>query len=134
MTPRFEEAMDDDFNTAKALGNLFEVVRILNGFLKETVGHGKMEACSILREFRRSLRSIGSILGLFLDPPEQVLKTAGDSEALDREEIEKMIAMRIEARTMKDWAEADRIREELAEKGVILKDRPDGTTDWEMKR
>jgi cysteinyl-tRNA synthetase len=134
MTPRFEEAMDDDFNTAKALGNLFEVVRILNGFLKETVGHGKMEACSILREFRRSLRTIGSILGLFLDPPEQVLKTAGDSETLDRKEIEKMIAMRIEARTMKDWTEADRIREELAEKGVILKDRPDGTTDWEMKR
>lgn len=134
MVPRFEEAMDDDFNTAKALGNLFEVVRTLNGLLQTTERGAASEVPAVLEEFGKNLRAIGSVLGLFLDAPEQVLKGLSEAAELDPGEVEEKIALRIKARKDKDWAEADRIREELAEKGVLLKDRPDGTTDWEWAR
>ncbi|MEK6777892.1 MAG: cysteine--tRNA ligase [bacterium] len=134
MVPRFEEVMDDDFNTARALGGLFEVVRALNGFLKNIGLNMNQEIGSVLKGFRENIRVIGSVLGLFQGRPEEVLKGAGGMETLDLEEVQAMIFRRTEARKQKDWAEADRIRKELAEKGVLLKDLPDGTLDWEWDR
>jgi cysteinyl-tRNA synthetase len=134
MFPRFEEAMDDDFNTARALGSLFEVVRSLNGFLKKTGGQRNAESSAMLLKFQQNMQTIGSVVGLFQDPPAQVLRGGGESSALSPEEIEEKISLRLEARKNKDWSEADRIRDELAGKGVLLKDRPDGTTDWEWNR
>jgi cysteinyl-tRNA synthetase len=123
--------MDDDFNTARALGGLFEVVRSLNGFLNGVSQKMDQKAHLIMKSFQENIRVIGSVLGLFQGTPGQVLKGAGDQSALDLEEIQAKIAQRIEARKRKDWAEADRIRKELADKGVLLKDLPDGTLDWE---
>ncbi len=131
MLPRFEEAMDDDFNTAKALGNLFEVVRVLNGALQEHFPEHKAALLPILHRFREEVEQISRVLGLFRESPEAVLK--GEADGSSRE-IEGMIAGRLAARKNKDWAEADRIRNELAARGVLLKDRPDGTTDWEWER
>ncbi len=133
MISRFEEAMDDDFNTAKVLGNIFEIVRTLNSFLQEARQRDR-ETLSALKKFQENLRVIGSVLGLFLESPDQVLKGDGGKERLSREEIQEKIKIRIQVRESKEWAEADRIRDELAEKGVILKDLPDGTTDWEWNQ
>lgn len=131
MLPRFEEAMDDDFNTARALGNLFEVVRMLNGAIRDLVPEHTAALLPVLRRFRERMERISRVLGLFRESPEAVLK--GEADEASRE-IEEMIAGRLAARKNKDWAEADRIREELAARGVRLKDRPDGTTDWEWER
>jgi len=131
MLARFEEAMDDDFNTAKALGNLFEVVRILNGAVQDLPAGEAAALIPLLRRFRENIDRIGTVLGLFRESPPSVLK--GEADASSRE-IETMIEARLAARKRKDWAEADRLRDELAARGVRLKDRPDGTTDWEWDR
>jgi len=134
MIPRFEEAMDDDFNTARAIGSIFEAVRTLNGFLNDIGLDRDQAVVSILKSFQDHIKVIGSVLGLFQERPEQVLKGTEDRPAQDLEEIRKKIALRSEARKRKDWAEADRIRKELADQGVILKDLPDGSMDWEWNR
>jgi cysteinyl-tRNA synthetase len=134
MIPRFEEAMNDDFNSARALGGLFEIVRTLNGFLKDNKGAPGPKARRLLRQFQENLASMGTVLALFLEPPDRVLKGPVPGETLSPEVIEEKISRRIEARQSKDWAAADKIRDELAGQGVILKDHPDGTTDWERNR
>ena len=67
----------------------------------------------------------GKLLGLFSMTPEQWFKGDGASD-----DVQAKIDARIEAKKAKDWATADRIRKELIEQGIILEDRPDGTTDW----
>ncbi|NOY52733.1 MAG: cysteine--tRNA ligase [Deltaproteobacteria bacterium] len=131
MFPRFEEAMDDDFNTAKALGNLFEVVRVLNGAVQDLTSLQGTALMPLLRNFRENMEKIGAVLGLFREAPESVLKGNADESS---HRIETMIEERLAARKNRDWAAADRIRDELAARGVRLKDRPDGTTDWEWER
>lgn len=114
----FEEAMDDDFNTAGALGVLFELARKGNIYLQE--GHpynrGLLEQ---LVEFYSQTNDLLEILEL---------RQPG---SLD-EELRRMIERREEARERKEWAEADRIRDELQGRGVILEDTPHGTR-WKME-
>ncbi len=131
MIPDFESAMDDDFNSARALGNLFESVRLLNSFLQVPEEERREEAAPVLTLFRENLAKIAAVLGLFNQQPADVLQGKGD---LDAPSIEARIVQRNEARARKDWAEADRIRNELEEEGILLKDRPGGGTDWEKAR
>ncbi len=131
MLSQFEVAMDDDFNTARALGHIFETVRLLNGFLQDRSAAPSPEVLRVLTSFRENLRKIGAVLGLFQEAPEAVLKGSAEQGSA---EIEAEIARRLAARKRKDWAEADRIRDALAARGVLVKDRPDGTTDWEWDR
>jgi len=131
MIPDFESAMDDDFNSARALGNLFESVRLLNSFLQVPEEERREEAAPVLTLFRENLAKIAAVLGLFKQRPADVLQGKGD---LDAPSIEARIAQRNEARARKDWAEADRIRDELEKEGILLKDRPGGGTDWEKNR
>jgi cysteinyl-tRNA synthetase len=72
---------------------------------------------------------LGGVLGILSLDPEDWFR-AGDSGGLSDAEIEALIAARNEARKSKNWAESDRIRKELAEKGVVLEDKPGGTTNW----
>jgi cysteinyl-tRNA synthetase len=72
---------------------------------------------------------LAAVLGILRLPPEQWFR-AGAAGGLSDAEIEKRIAARLEARKAKNWAESDRIRKELAAAGVILEDKPDGTTTW----
>ena len=113
---RFEQAMNDDFNTPVALAVLFELVRELN----------KAEDKTILAA---TLKRLAAILGLLQDDPESFLK-GGAGEGLAEADIEQLIEARKTAKANKDWAQADSIRDQLKAQGIVLEDRPDGTTDW----
>ncbi|MAR72311.1 MULTISPECIES: cysteine--tRNA ligase [unclassified Halomonas] len=115
---RFSAAMDDDFNTPEALSVLFELVRELNRARKE----GSDDVPALALELKR----LGSILGLLTQEPAAFLK--GGSVALSEDEINARIAARAEAKKARQFAEADRIRDELAALGIVLKDSREGTT------
>jgi cysteinyl-tRNA synthetase len=109
---RFEQAMNDDFNTPVALAVLFDVARELN--------KTKSPVLAI------TLRSLASVLGLLQDDSETFLKGTNDGDA----EIEAQIQARIDAKKAKNWLLADQIRDELKAKNIILEDSPDGSTRW----
>ena len=123
---RFHKAMEDDFNTPEALGVVFELVRALN---KARAGSSKVEADNALA-LAALVKELGAVLGILQDNPESFLKSGGD---VDVAWIEEMIEKRKAAKRAKDFAEADRVREELASKGVQLKDTREGTT-WQIER
>jgi cysteinyl-tRNA synthetase len=119
---RFEQAMDDDFNTPVALSVLFDLTRELNTAKKEN----KLEKVG---ELSSSLKFLGGLLGILQDDPDTFLKAGGDA-VLGEDEIEQQIQARLDAKKAKDWSLADNIRNDLKEQGVILEDSPDGTTTW----
>ena len=126
---RFQSAMDDDFNTPEALAVLFEAARELNRLRQQS----DAAAAAVMAA---SLREMGDALGLLQSDPETWLQGGGAGEAasegLSSEEIENLIEQRNAARAGKDWAESDRIRDLLAEQGIVLEDGPEGTT-WRRK-
>ena len=129
---RFEEAMDDDFNAAMAIGHVFELVREINKFLdsKPSVDTSKL----LLEKAKATLNSAGSILNLFGRTPGQwnIDLLASKGIPLTSTDIEQKIEDRRSARQDKDWALADTIRKELEEKGILLEDKKSGTT-WKVK-
>lgn len=119
----FHAAMDDDFNTAAAVGVLFEVVKAINSGLKE---HPSLPV-AFFDAAEAELAKIDGILGVI--GPEELPKeeeSAGE-EALGDAEIERLIEERCAARKAKDFARSDEIRAMLAERGVVLEDTPQGT-------
>jgi cysteinyl-tRNA synthetase len=111
----FLEAMDDDFNTAGALGYLFELVRAINQARDAGVGAGPLgEAAGVLRE-------LAGVLGLRLERAEE---QGGKAAPF----VDLLIEVRAELRRQKLWAVADQVRKRLAELGVILEDSKEGTT------
>ena len=127
---RFVEAMDDDCNTARALGVIFDGIRELNRALDV----GQTTDVPIVRQ---ELATFGSVLGIMNEVPSQFLeaqKQRGLAQTqLTPEVIEQLIAERAAARKAKDFKRGDAIRDQLAEQGVTLKDSPTGTT-WTMAR
>jgi len=126
---RFTEAMDDDFNTARAIGCLFDTIRLINA----TLSGKKVEVSpAVLEQTEKTLREIGAVLGLFIEEPDHYLRLDREREAVKRglaiAEIEALIAERRSAREAKEWQRADEIRKGLAVRGVILKDTPTATT------
>jgi cysteinyl-tRNA synthetase len=134
-TVRFSEAMDDDFNTAQALGALFEIVRASNRFLAETKDHGPV-AIALLARVRHLFKETGGVLGLFVSRPAEWLAGIKSAKAgqidITPDEIEKLIVERTEARKAKNFKRGDEIRDLLLEKGIQLLDSPQGTT-WDVK-
>ena len=119
----FHAAMDDDFNTAAAVGVLFEVVKAINSGLKE---HPSLPA-AFFDAAEAELAKIDGILGVI--GPEELPKeeeSAGE-ESLGDAEVERLIEERCAARKAKDFARSDEIRAMLAERGVVLEDTPQGT-------
>ena len=126
---RFTEAMDDDFNTARAIGCLFDTIRLINTALS---GKKVEVSAAVLEQTEKTLREIGAVLGLFIEEPDHYLRLDREREAVKRgmaiAEIEALIAERRSAREAKEWQRADEIRKDLAVRGVILKDTPTATT------
>ena len=128
-TRRFTEAMNDDFNTPEALAAMQTLARELN--VARTAGDGTLAAA-----LAAELRALGGILGILTQPPETWLSTHSDLTATselagDRPEpaaIDALVAARTAARQARNWAESDRIRDELAGHGVVLEDSAVGTS------
>jgi cysteinyl-tRNA synthetase len=133
--PRFVEAMDDDFNTALALGVLFETVRATNRFLAETKEFTPL-SLSLVARVRHLFDEAGSVLGLFTSKPATWLDGSNSLRAgqidITPEEIECLIADRAEARRAKNFKRGDEIRDLLLEKGIQLLDSSQGTS-WKVK-
>jgi cysteinyl-tRNA synthetase len=130
---RFLEAMDDDFNTGGAIGVLYELLRLLNGFADRAELDAKGKSDESLRVALRSgvatLRELSGILGVFPGP---IAENQSLDDALTGKLVELFIDLRKQARSQKNFAMADEIRNRLGELGVILEDRPDGTT-WRIE-
>jgi cysteinyl-tRNA synthetase len=144
-TERFKEVMDDDFNTPEAIAVLQRMTREIN-LAKDTGKERKAAALSA------ELRSLAEVLGIITLEPEQwfrlakkdstlitpetgALETTGgtadvSTTGLDDAEVERLVAARIAARKAKDFAESDRIRDQLAAAGVIVEDKPGGKSTW----
>ncbi|GAB6140408.1 cysteine--tRNA ligase [Methylosoma difficile] len=114
---RFEQAMDDDFNTPVALSVLFDLARELNTAKQAN----ETEKCAGLAA---TLRKLGGLLGILQTDADSFLQ--GDAD----EAISQQIQARIDAKKAKNWALADQIRDELKAQGIILEDAPNGTTTW----
>jgi len=117
---RFHTAMDDDFNTPEALAVMFDLVKELNICRKESSDRVKKLAVT--------LNTLGDVLGLLQGDAEEYFKQGGQSDGLSDDAIEALIVARTDARKAKDWAESDRIRDELLEQGITLDDAREGTT------
>lgn len=123
----FLEAMDDDFNTPKALSAIFDLVRDLNrGINEKTVSQETLRAAGVL------LVEFGEILGISFSAGQE--GAAGKEEDLSRELIELLIETRQKLRDKKDWASADEIRTRLNELNVVLGDSKDGVSKYRVKR
>jgi cysteinyl-tRNA synthetase len=118
---RFAEAMDDDFNTPQAVSVLFEMAAELNRAPNAALA-GQM-------------RALGGTLGLLQRDPVEFLRSApaaSEAETLDDATIAERIDARAAAKARRDYPEADRIREDLLQQGVVLEDGPGGTT-WRRR-
>ncbi len=130
---KFREMMDDDLNTAGALGLVFDKIREMNR-LMDPDGSGAVdrETHERLKTDRAELLRAGGILGLFQQDPEAFFEQlAGPSKDKNTQEIEALVEERSRARAEKDWATSDAIRDRLKGMGVILEDGPEGTT-WRL--
>lgn len=137
MLDLFREAMDDDLNTAKALGRFFEAVRELNRLIDEARTAGP--DLDVMGAWYAAIKIMGATLGILNRAPAEWFEREaaaasgeGDDAGPSVEKIEEMVTARTEARAAKNWAEADRIRDELKSWGVVLEDGG-GQTRWRME-
>jgi len=113
---RFAEAMNDDFNTPLAVAALFDLVTELN----------KSKSPLLARQ----LKELAGVIGLLQRTPQQFRQAAVGGAGGDDAAIEAAIVQRAEAKKARNFAESDKIRAELLAQGIILEDKPDGTTNW----
>lgn len=121
---RFNAAMDDDFNTPLALSVLFDLCHDINR-LRDQDPAQAAQLASLLKH-------LGQVLGLLATEPDVFLQNWEKSN-LELAEIETLIREREKARSMKAWQQADKIRDQLADQGILIADTPAGTV-WRCKR
>lgn len=128
ITQRFAEIVDDDFNFAGGLAILFELAKELRKEGNLLVHQGKTEASAEELAVKwQTLTELAEIFGLTVEIEETA---SSQSPTLSDEEVQALIEKRAVARQEKNFSEADRIRDELTEKGVVLIDQPGGETRW----
>ncbi|WP_259754192.1 cysteine--tRNA ligase [Pseudomonas sp. GCEP-101] len=119
---RFGAAMDDDFGTPEAVAVLFEMVREVNRLRESDTAAAAALAARV--------RELGALLGVLQLDADAFLQ-AGAAGKVDAAQVEALIQARLDARAAKNWAESDRIRDELTALGVVLEDGKGGTT-WRL--
>jgi len=134
---RFCEAMDDDFNSARGLGIIFETVRNINRQLDKNKEHLSLESIKKLQSDQADILRIGLILGIATEPPDAYFEhkqlLALEQQTIDPARIDKMVQERTDARKQKKWEKADQIRKQLQDMNITLEDRPEGTV-WKIEK
>lgn len=132
----FSAAMDDDLNTARALGHVFSQVRIVNRLLEDKRLRAGRETGDLLEDFLARAREWHERLGLFGAVPAEFLTALRDMRArrrhLDMARVGDLLRQRKEARDARDFAASDALRQSLAELGVSVRDTPQGQT-WDLE-
>jgi len=127
----FDEGLSDDLNTARALAAAYDLVREANIAMDK--GEFRQGDVAAAREF---LATFDRVFAVLEDNDAEKLRELGygaDPGALTDEEVEKKVAERQDARKRRDFAASDRIRKELADRGIILEDSRDGSVRWKRK-
>ena len=134
---RFIQAMDNDFNTAQALGHLFDGAKTINKIIRNLAGNQHPADLALLDQSAEIIGRFATVIGIlkenpieFLDRQKEAILAGID---IDLQTIEQLIAQRNEARANKDWGLSDQIRDQLLAKSIELMDGPDGTS-WDVKR
>lgn len=134
---KFISAMDDDFNTTIALSELFNIFKYINLKIKNSNKSNRGIVAKTLKNIVSNTIELYNIVGLFTQEPIEFINMLKNKyiNALDisGDEINKLIKKRIEAKNNKDYEKADKIRNELLEKGIILNDTKEGTI-WDIKK
>ncbi len=133
---RLQAAMDNDFNTAQALGYVFDAVKTVNKICTNLPDSAKPFNLQILKESGQTITKFMNILGLIKQNPQHYVQEKQDalmaSITISPTEIEQLITERNQARTDKNWARADEIRDLLLEHNIEMKDGAKGTT-WVVR-
>jgi cysteinyl-tRNA synthetase len=132
LADKFDAALDDDFNTAQALGHVFDMVRLTNNVIADEKNLHASDKAVILAAAKKIFDYFGEVLGIFQNDADQFFLSDKGTElrkrGLNVEEIENMIKKRQVAREAKDWAGADAIRKELSGLHIVLKDSANQTS------
>jgi len=135
MEQSMTQALNDDFNTVEVFAGLFEVVRAFNA-LNLTTKKKTPETFEIAEFFASWIRTWGQKMALFQEGPTQILEALNtilvQEKNIDRAHVENLIKQRATARDSKDWALADKYRDELNGLGIDFKDGKEGTT-WKVR-
>jgi cysteinyl-tRNA synthetase len=132
---RFSEAMDDDFNSARGIGILFDTVRSTNRLLDQHQDNLSQMIKKTIQSNRSDILKIGNVLGILMEPPKIYFDKKRfrglEQKSIDPDVIDKMVKEREETRKTKNWEKADQIRKQLDDMNIIIEDRPDGTI-WKI--
>jgi cysteinyl-tRNA synthetase len=120
----FEEFINDDFNTAKVLANMFEIVPVINSLKDKSIAVNTISPDTVKLMQQKMKMYIENILGLKNESSVEKNKLKGV--------VQVLIGLRKEAREKKDWMTSDKIRNQLAEVGVLLKDEKNGEMSWNV--
>ncbi len=131
----FCDAMDDDFNSARSIGIIFDTVRSLNRLLDQHENNLSSEVTQTLQSGLADIRRTGEILGMFLEHPTQYFDNKQtqvlEQKSIDHAVVAEMVEQREAARKSKNWEMADQIRKELVDMGISLEDRAEGPV-WKI--
>ena len=134
---RFQQAMDNDFNTAQAQGIFFDTVKTINRGLKNLSTPPAVADIILLKNTASTLKKLAGIMGLLREDARSFLAAKKQQSLLkiniDEATIKTLIAERDKCRIEKNWSRSDEIRDELLVNNILLKDGPSGT-EWSVKR
>ncbi len=132
---RFQQAMDNDFNTAQAIGVLFETVKVLNKIVRVHGNTVSRPDYDLLSHTANTMQELGNVLGVLTRDPVTVVaekqQKLREQLTISEQEIDELIAKRNTARQEKDWKTSDQVRDTLLKHNIVLQDGPEGTS-WSI--
>ena len=136
LEPRFQQAMDNDFNTAQAQGVFFDTVKTINRIHGKITATSSTEDIQFLKNATALLKKLAAIMGLLGEDAQHFLATRKEKQIVDGDidaaAVDLLIAERNQCRLDKNWSRSDEIRDELLAKNIELNDGPEGTS-WSVK-